>query len=180
MRVDRLADGLWRWTASGPDGAEAGCVYHEHPDGIVLVDPVIPADEADRFWRALDRDVERVGRPPLVAVTLPDRAAGVAAVLARYPGARALATADGSLVAAGALPGGLVAIAVDAPARPGRALIACPCHGLLWTADLLAADPDALRPLLPDLLALAPRVLVPATGEPIVDDAAADLARLVG
>ena len=63
MRVDRLADGLWRWTAAAADGAEGNCVYHEHPDGIVLIDPLPPADAADaeRFWRALDRDVERIG-----------------------------------------------------------------------------------------------------------------------
>src|SRR3712207_7332660 len=30
---------------------------------FVLVDPLVPADEAERFWRALDRDVEQHGAP---------------------------------------------------------------------------------------------------------------------
>ncbi len=74
MEVTRLADGLWRWTAlhpdwkpgdGGPDGweQEVSCVYLEAPDHVVLVDPLVPGDERDRFFEALDRDVERARRP---------------------------------------------------------------------------------------------------------------------
>ena len=42
---------------------EVGSVYCELPAAVLLVDPVVPADpgEAERLWRALDRDVERLG-----------------------------------------------------------------------------------------------------------------------
>ena len=49
MEVERLADGLWRWTVD-----DARCLYHEAPDGIVLIDPLVPDDEAERFWWHLD------------------------------------------------------------------------------------------------------------------------------
>ena len=44
MEVERLADGLWRWTVD-----DARCLYHEAPNGIVLIDPLVPDDEAERF-----------------------------------------------------------------------------------------------------------------------------------
>ena len=62
MDVQRLADGLWRWTTFYPEwNAVVGCVYYEAPDAVVLIDPLVPEDEADRFWKALDRDVKRAG-----------------------------------------------------------------------------------------------------------------------
>lgn len=183
MRVDRIADGLWRWTAVEPaSGREGNAVYHESPDGIVLVDPLIPADTADaeRFWRALDRDVERIGGAPVVAMTLPGRADGARAVRDRYAGTRIAATApapdpapDDALADGAALPGGVEV--VDA----GSGLLHCACHGLLWTADLLD-DPVALAPLAPRLAALGPAVLIPARGEPVVDDPAGWLAGRTG
>ncbi len=173
MRVDRLADGLWRWTAAEPaSGREGNAVYHETPDGIVLIDPLIPVDAADaeRFWRALDRDVERIGRPPVVAATVPGRAVGARAVRDRYAGTRIAATAPapdlaaGDVLADGAeLPGGVTVIAAD------TGLLHCSCHGLLWTADLLD-DPIALAPLIAQLTALHLSALMPARGAPVVDD----------
>lgn len=185
MRVERLADGLWRWTA--PDagsGREGNAVYHESPDGIVLIDPLIPADadQADRFWRALDRDVERIGLPPLVALTDMGRREGAALVRARYRGSRVLAPGgiqpDGGFADGAVLPGGVEAlIPEDRPGGAERAFLGCACHGLVWTGDLLERDPSPLAPLLPRLLALAPRVLVGSHGEPVVEDAAGALAR---
>ena len=66
MDVGKLADGLWWWSCDGWRAA-----YVELPETIVLVDPVLPAepDELDRFWRALDRDVARLGRPLVVLAT---------------------------------------------------------------------------------------------------------------
>lgn len=76
MKVERLADGLWRWTcahpawtpaAGSPTGwpREVGCTYYEprNAPGVVLVDPLVPRepDQSERFWRALDGDVARRG-----------------------------------------------------------------------------------------------------------------------
>lgn len=73
MSVRDLGPGLWRWTSPHPawkdmtDGwpRDVGSVYWEAPEGgaILLVDPIVPAvgsEERERFFRELDRDVERV------------------------------------------------------------------------------------------------------------------------
>lgn len=71
MLVDELAPGLWRWTAFHPEWKEeVGSVYYEAPDVVVLVDPLVPTDEAERFWTALDRDVDRAGAPLHVLITV--------------------------------------------------------------------------------------------------------------
>jgi glyoxylase-like metal-dependent hydrolase (beta-lactamase superfamily II) len=91
MDVRELRPGLWRWTATHPEwehaehwGPEVGSVYAELPDALVMVDPLVPQDEEDRFWEALDRDVERVGKPVHVLLTVHWHERSVAAVLDRY------------------------------------------------------------------------------------------------
>jgi hypothetical protein len=64
MDVERLAEGLWRWTT-----VDAGCVYYEAPDAVVLFDPLVPAGEEEEFLAYLDRDVERLGLPVSVLLT---------------------------------------------------------------------------------------------------------------
>ena len=92
MDVQELRPGLWRWTASHPEwdhaahwGPEVGSVYAELPDAVVVVDPLVPADEQEEeFWSALDRDVERLGRPVHVLLTVHWHERSVASVLDRY------------------------------------------------------------------------------------------------
>jgi glyoxylase-like metal-dependent hydrolase (beta-lactamase superfamily II) len=91
MDVRELRPGLWRWTGSHPEwdhaeswGPEVGSVYAELDDAVVVVDPLIPAEDEDRFWSALDRDVERSGRPLHVLLTVHWHERSVAAVLDRY------------------------------------------------------------------------------------------------
>jgi hypothetical protein len=91
MEVQELRPGLWRWTASHPEwdhaqhwGPDVGSVYAELPDAVVVVDPLVPADEDERFWSALDRDVERLGLPVRVLLTVHWHERSVAAVLDRY------------------------------------------------------------------------------------------------
>ena len=87
MNVERLADGLWRWSVTDAGGRERGSVYYEAASAVVLVDPAIPEEgdpEAARFWRALDRDVARLERPVVVLVFDADRAPSAERVLARY------------------------------------------------------------------------------------------------
>ncbi len=73
MELDELAPGLWRWDDS---------LYVERPDAVVLIDPVAPAGEEERFFRALDRDVERLGLP--VVVLLTDRVLDADVFVERY------------------------------------------------------------------------------------------------
>ena len=91
MDVQELRPGLWRWTASHPEwdhaehwGPEVGSVYAELPGGVVVVDPIVPADDEERFWSALDRDVERAGRPLHVLLTVHWHERSVAEILDRY------------------------------------------------------------------------------------------------
>jgi glyoxylase-like metal-dependent hydrolase (beta-lactamase superfamily II) len=91
MDVQELRPGLWRWTASHPEwdhaehwGPEVGSVYAELPEAVVVVDPLVPEDEEEKFWAALDRDVERAGRPLHVLLTVHWHERSVAAVLDRY------------------------------------------------------------------------------------------------
>ena len=66
MQVHQHADGLWSWTVGTRTSA-----YLEHGDLIILVDPVLPpgADDRDRFARAIERDLARVGGPVHVLLT---------------------------------------------------------------------------------------------------------------
>ena len=91
MDVQPLRPGLWRWTAPHPDwlpekdkpggwAEYVGCVYFEPAenkrDAVVLIDPLAPpagTPDAERFWRALDRDVERAGVPVAILLGRPLR-----------------------------------------------------------------------------------------------------------
>ena len=78
MNVEELASGVWRWSAG-----ERWCVYVETEGATVLVDPVVP-DEPERFFRALDRDVERRGVPLAVVCTTEAAAEAALPIAERY------------------------------------------------------------------------------------------------
>jgi glyoxylase-like metal-dependent hydrolase (beta-lactamase superfamily II) len=72
MEVAEIRPGLWRWTAPHPAWRpdslwprEVGSVYAETRDALVLIDPLVPENQADQFWRALDRGRERVVHLPV-------------------------------------------------------------------------------------------------------------------
>lgn len=215
MRVSEVEPGLWRWTVPHPEWVpggtgpedwpqEVGGVYCEGPDAVLLVDPLLPApasDERERFWRALDGDLERLGLPLAVVVTLVHHERSAAEIADRY-GARVLAeerTAPSlerrevePFRAGDALPGG--ALSLDAHKR-GEVLVWIPAHGALVAGDVLVGTPDggvavcpdswlaaglrgaALRAALRPLLDLPVRLVLPAHGEPVLSGAAEALAR---
>jgi glyoxylase-like metal-dependent hydrolase (beta-lactamase superfamily II) len=95
MDVRRLADGLWRWTASHPNAAnwpdwgppvppEVGCVYYEAPDAVVLIDPLLPTGEEEEFLAYLDRDVGRLGLPVSILLTAAWHERSAAVLRERY------------------------------------------------------------------------------------------------
>jgi hypothetical protein len=115
LEVQEIEQGLWRWAAPHPEWdpdpepttgwvERVASVYCELPGAILLVDPIVPADAADatRLWNALDRDVERLGRPVCVLTTVCWHRRGADAAVARYgaldgvvpDGARAIPLGD--------------------------------------------------------------------------------------
>jgi glyoxylase-like metal-dependent hydrolase (beta-lactamase superfamily II) len=54
---------------------------------VIVIDPLVPAGEAERFWRALDRDVERAAGQVHVLITVFWHTRSTTDLVARY-GAR--------------------------------------------------------------------------------------------
>ena len=84
-RVDvvEIAPRLWRWTGFHEEWKEpVGSVYHETKDGVVLVDPLVPPEDPQRFLNALDREV--VDQQVHVLVTVFWHTRSAAALVERY------------------------------------------------------------------------------------------------
>ena len=89
MRIDEIRPGLWRWTTFHTEWRQdVGSVAYEGDDALVLIDPLLEADDA------LDDLLGRVGKQPVVLVTVfwHTRSADL---VARRHGARVLAPAGG-------------------------------------------------------------------------------------
>lgn len=63
---------MWQWSVPHPAWQpskawprDVGCVYAKTREGIVLVDPLVPAGDEGRFWAALDDDRRRHGDLPV-------------------------------------------------------------------------------------------------------------------
>jgi hypothetical protein len=197
MDVQELRPGLWRWTASHPQwdhaehwGPEVGSVYAELADATVVVDPLVPTDEEERFWSALDRDVERASRPLHVLLTVHWHERSVATVLDRYGATLWRPEAKGEL------PTGVRAEVVKGSdwvealffLEPHRALVAGDLlierNGAIelpvewFPKDERDWARDELKPDLRKRLAALPVELVLVShGEPVLHDGAAALER---
>jgi len=91
MDVQELRPGLWRWATAHPEWEHGlhwpqvvGSVYAELADAVAIIDPQVPVGDTGRFWEALDRDVERLGRPVHVLLTVHWHERSVETVLERY------------------------------------------------------------------------------------------------
>ncbi len=187
-----LRPGLWRWTTEHPEwtaesvnrGPAVGCVYLETAGAIVLVDPLVPVDatEGGRFWRALDRDIKRLGLPVVVVTTtgLHERSAGD--VIDRYAGSR--------WSAGEVIPNGLTII--PAPTNQ-EVMVLAVAHRALMTGDVLIGDRaggirlcpaswltgtvtlDDVRADLQVLLSHDIQMILPSHGEPVLAGGAAAL-----
>ena len=155
--MERLADGLWRWTAPHPEwrprtrfGAEVASWAVHEGGGTVLVDPLLPEDGGD-LLAALDGIVSG---PVVVAITMTyhvrDAAAaarrwdatviGHAAIARRLPGDvsfRAAAPGD-------ELPLGLTVHAIGSPRRKEQPVL-LPERGALAFGDAVVGVEDGLR-----------------------------------
>lgn len=200
MDVHRIAPGLWRWTAYHPEWKKnVGCVYVETEDAVVLVDPLVPEADAERFLSYLDSDVERLGRPVHILITVYWHVRSAAALAERFgadiwaPARSALPVERRTGLAPHAIrPGDVLPARLEAYAsgRAAELVYRLPDHRAIVAGDVLLGDPlricpagwvgkggqaavrDALRPLL-DLQ--VDRVLV-SHGDPVLRGGNAALA----
>lgn len=156
MNVQELAPGLWRWTGFHPEWKEVvGSVYLETADAIVLIDPLVAPEDADRFWAALDRDVERNGKPVHVLVTVFWHTRNTREVAERYDarvwaptrGRAAIENRAGKVTdtfrPGDPLPGGVEALATS---RAAEVVFWIPEHHTLVPGDvILGAEDGGLR-----------------------------------
>jgi hypothetical protein len=160
VEVAELAPGLWRWTARHPDWKDAydwspvvGCFYAETDDATLVIDALVPDDEGERFWSALDRDVERRGLPVAVLLTEAAHARSSGQVAARYSsavwgheGARGkVGGAEFHAVRPGeVLPGGARVLDEGHEGGSGTPLF-LPSHGALVPGDAIVEVDGELR-----------------------------------
>lgn len=150
MDVVEIAPGLWRWTGYHEEWREdVGSVYCETGDGVVLVDPIVPTDDSERFWRALDRDVRRLGAPVHVLVTVHWHTRSSAAMVERYEArvwapsrvraavARRAGVVTDPFRPGDPLPGGIQALPT---VRGGEVVYWIPRHSALVPGDVLLGD----------------------------------------
>jgi hypothetical protein len=193
VQVREIATGLWFWTgrhpawtpaANRPDGwdQEVGCYFYEGPDAICLFDPLIPMEDRDRFFEALDRDVTKSERPVRILLTVDAHSRSATDLAERYgieppplPPERPEMPAGVEIVAEAA--DEFVFWVAEHRALVAGDLILGRAHGLevprTWLEDRYDAAIAALLPLL-DLP--VDRVLV-AHGQPVLENGLEALAR---
>ena len=180
MKVDRIAEGLWRWTAPHPEWSEekggaggweadVASVYYEGEGAVVLIDPIVPASGADResFWRALDRDLDRLAdRPLVVLVSCPWHRRNAGEVAERYrerAGTKVMAHEDAAAFLAeigptpfregDALPGRVHPFRIEG-IEPAETAFWIPAHAALVFADaVIGGGAGTLRLCPPSWLA---------------------------
>jgi hypothetical protein len=183
LEAFELAPGLWRWTGRRDTiGAEVASVYYKTGSAVLLFDPLLPPEDPDGFWRALDRDV-LPGDTVLVVLTARSHTRSAYEMAGRYPGARVWDAHGGVPLPAGVAP--------HPTGRTGELVFWIPEHRALVIGDVLVGDGagglklgreagarelEALRPL----LGLEPAFVLPSHGEPPEDGASALVAILGG
>jgi hypothetical protein len=174
MDAERLAEGLWRWTALHPVwGEEVGCVYYEAADATVLIDPLVQAGEEGRFLRRLDADAERRRLPVVILLTCDWHRRSADELADRY-GARI----------GGELPADVEELAIDG-ADERQVAYFIPTHQALVVAEIFAVDrsgklevhpsaavdrPDDLEASLNRLVELPVERLLVSHGKPVLAD----------
>lgn len=210
MEVRELRPRLWHWQARHPDWEKdlpdpgwdpiVESYAYVTPDGdeLVLVDPLVPDDDPDRFWRSLGDDVAHHG-PPQIVLTVFWHERSAPEILRRYGGmlwadarrADKLTVGSATLYRPGdTLPGGLVAH--DAVGR-NESVLWLDEQRALFTGDILHGGdgvrlcpddwlhedtaPDDVRRALRPLLDLPVELVLTTHGAPALENGREALAR---
>ncbi len=130
MHVAELRPGLWRWTARYPewDDREVSSAYLEGEDAVCLIDPLVPRDDDERFFAALNADVERLGLPVAIVLTNPWHRRSADELSERYSGSVHVGVEGG-------LPGGLAAY--PGGMHDEDVVLHAPSHRVLFTGDTI-------------------------------------------
>lgn len=202
MEVEQLRPRLWCWRLRHPESGQLVCSYAEFGDEVlVLFDPLVPpagTDEAERFWEALDREIEQHG-PPAILLTVYRHTRSSQEILARHAegrlfahdeqaeqiGERAAYTETFSL--GELLPGHVIPFAAG---RGGEVIFWVPQHRALVAGDVLTGVADGVRlgptdPMpreqlvetLQPLLVRSVDMLLLTHGGPVIEDAHGALER---
>lgn len=150
MVVSEIASGLWIWSAYHPTWNEdVGSVYVELDRRVGLVDPLVPTDDPQRFWRALDRDVARAGPETHVFLTVYWHTRSAGDVVERYGArtwvptrSRAPVVRRGVPVSDAFRPGDPLPAGIEAfpTARTSEVVYWLPRHRTLVPGDVLLGD----------------------------------------
>jgi glyoxylase-like metal-dependent hydrolase (beta-lactamase superfamily II) len=193
-----VAPGLRYWLAPHPAWHPGEnwpecvlCAYYESPDALVLIDPLVPRGDEDEFWRALDGDAERLGRPVQVLLTSPWHDRDTRRVVERYRAGvwahpNALWKDKPVLTTTDRVPAGVEALLPDGN-EEGQASFFIREHRTLVTGDMFSGTggvfhvyvspdephPDAYLAWLPRLLDLPIERVLIAHGEPVLSDGVA-------
>ena len=196
MIGQELRPGLWRWTAAHPAWHrdedwphDVGCVYVETASATVLVDPLVPAGREERFWAALDRDVELRARPVVVLLTAAWHRRSADTVADRYGAGiwrRGETLPDGidaELFAAGDWEENVFVVRAHAALVLGDLLEGDGAGGLRMPPKWWPADEPRTEEVRRELLRLLSRqieLVLVSHGDPVLADGNAALERALG
>jgi hypothetical protein len=161
--VERLRDGLWRWTARHPEwhpgefGAEVASFAARAGDTTLLIDPLLPEGEAEapEPGPALSAIDAIVGDRLAILITIPYHVRSAEELRERYGatihGHRAVAKRLGStsrfheFEAGAELPGGVSAYPIGKPRQRYETPLHLPSHRALVFGDSVVEQGGALR-----------------------------------
>lgn len=141
--MQELAPGLWRWTAPHPAwepgkrwDEDVSCYYVETDSATVLVDPLVPRDDEQRFLQHLDGDAERRALPVRILLTAAHHRRSADLLAQRYDAV----IWDGE----GSLPAGVQTFRVEHP-KPVERPLWLESHRALAFGDALTTRSGELR-----------------------------------
>jgi hypothetical protein len=146
-----LADGLWRWTARhgewhpGEWGSRVACFALDAGDATLLIDPLLPEDDA----AVLERLDALAAKPVAILITIPYHTRSAEPLSERYDApihghpavAKRLGDAKRLRPIDGDLPGGAQAFAIGKPRRH-ETPIHLPSHRALAWGDAVVTTPE--------------------------------------
>ena len=201
MTVEELREGLWRWTAYHAEWQEdVGSLYYRVNGETVLIDPLVPENDRERFFEHLDAEVSDAVH---VLITVFWHARSTRELRDRY-GARVWAYRRGRVPIANRAgePTDLFTLGDELPgeirafdaARRNEVLFWIPRHRTLAVGDVLLGDGeggirtcppswlrsvtvDELKQKLRALLDLPIEIVALSHGRPVTKNARATLER---